>query len=180
MWRKPWARRTIKRWLTLVVSRRWKEESCLNKSAILSTIKVGVRKINLELLVPAPISPRERIARWESSLSGSCESLERVSIRVILGWERLRRASPSGTALFKVMSPYCRIWFMALNAISVPISSLDAIKAIPKTDTAWNSDSFSSTWSTHFWNNCWNLRTFPLPTYPHPIRVASMYFSKEK
>jgi hypothetical protein len=61
---------------------------------------------SLELLVPAPMSPREKIALIETYLSESYASLFKRSIVDTSGLEILKRPIASGTVLLIIGSPY--------------------------------------------------------------------------
>jgi len=86
--------------------------------------------LNLELLVPAPTSPKHKMARFESSWSSSCANLTSKSVIVIFGFEMFSIAKPKGTALLTSIGQYYKTWLKLRMAISLPISSLVAIIAM--------------------------------------------------
>lgn len=88
-----------------------------------------IKRKYLELFVPAPTRPIQKIARWLSSGSSSWLNLRRRSITLIFGFDILRMARASGTALFTGRSQYYRTWFSERRAISFPIPSLELINA---------------------------------------------------
>ena len=90
---------------------------------------------NLALLVPAPTNPIEIIALPDNSGSSSWESFNNKSITPILGFDIFNTAKANGIALLIEISENYSIWLKVRIAISLPISSLEAIKAIAKTAT---------------------------------------------
>merc|ERR1719336_2016385 len=72
----------------------WYWASCLNTAA------------SLALLVPAPSSPRPKMAAWATSASASWENLDRVSRMASWGLETETMARASGTARLMTGSQY--------------------------------------------------------------------------
>lgn len=70
------------------------------------------------------------------------------------------------------------MWFNNLCAISFPMSSLPAIKAIPSTATYWNSESFDSVrCSMHYPKSSYTLRTLPVEAYASDVMVMLAYLA---
>uniref|UniRef100_A0A6B0UU63 Putative secreted protein n=1 Tax=Ixodes ricinus TaxID=34613 RepID=A0A6B0UU63_IXORI len=87
------------------------------------------------LFVPAPTMPRPKMALCATSLSLSCENLLRVSRMFSLGFDTEIRARARGTAFLITGSPYRNRCPNARKAISEPISSPIAMRAMPRTAT---------------------------------------------
>merc|ERR1719282_1200637 len=91
----------------------WYWASCLNTAA------------SLALLVPAPSSPRPKMAAWATSASASWENLDRVSRMASWGLETETEARARGTARLMTGSQYLIRCDNVLVNISLPISSID-------------------------------------------------------